>query len=330
MDRLESHNPATGYAGKSIAITGGAGYLATNLVHALKETNCRITRIDLPDAQFETMGGRSQIIDFYGDIRRPSTWEEAAAAADVIFHFAAQTSTYVANADPAADVENNVLPLLRLLELCRQREWHKTIVFSSTVTVAGIPPRIPVDETFPECPVTIYDLHKLIAEQYLKYYTRMNAVSGTVLRLANVYGPGPRSSRPDRGVLNQMTRRALAGEALTVYGQGEQLRDYVHVEDVVQAFLQAGLHIDLLKGEHFIIGSGQGYSLAGAMNLIADRVALKTGKRVAVEHIDPPSPQSPIEFRNFVADSSRFSNLTGWKAGYTLIQGIDQTIERLL
>lgn len=319
----------TGYAGKCIFITGGAGYLATNLIHALKEIDCRIIRIDLPGTQFDPVNGPARIIDLFGDIRISSTWE-AAADADIIFHFAAQTSTYVANADPPADLENNVLPLLRLLGICQRRHWCKTIVFSSTVTIVGLPLRLPVDETFPERPVTIYDLHKLMAEQYLKYYTRMDVVSGAVLRLANVYGPGPRSSRSDRGVLNQMTRRALAGEALTVYGQGEQLRDYVHVEDVVGAFLRAGLHIDLLKGEHFIIGSGQGYSLAQAMNLIADRVALKTGKRVAVEHIDPPSPQSPIEYRNFVADSNRFQRLTGWKANYTLTQGIDQTIERLL
>ncbi|HOC60467.1 MAG TPA: NAD-dependent epimerase/dehydratase family protein [Smithellaceae bacterium] len=330
MERSVNDNPAGGYAGKSVAITGGAGYLATNLVHALKETNCRITRIDLPDAKFEVAGGRAQIIDFLGDIRKSSTWERAVVDADVIFHFAAQTSTYVANADPVADAENSVLPLLRLLELCRERGWHKTIVFSSTVTVAGIPSRTPVDETFAENPVTIYDLHKLIAEQYLKYFTRMNVVSGIILRLANVYGPGPRSSRPDRGVLNQMTRRALDGKTLTVYGRGEQLRDYVHVEDVVAAFLQAGLHVDLLKGEHFIIGSGQGYSIAQAMNLIADRVALKTGRRVDVVHIDPPEPLSPIEFRNFVADPQRFRNLTGWRATYTLTRGIDRTIERLL
>lgn len=329
-EQTGNNNMEAGYAGKGIVITGGAGYLATNLIHALKEIDCRIIRIDLPGTQFEPVAGPVRVSNLCGDIRIPSTWESAVADADIIFHFAAQTSTYVANADPSADIENNVLPLLRLLEICQRRQWHKTVVFSSTVTTVGLPQQLPVNETFPECPVTIYDLHKLMAEQYLKYYTRMDVVSGTILRLANVYGPGPGSSRPDRGVLNQMTRRALAGDPLTVYGKGEQLRDYVYVKDVVGAFLRAGLHVDLLKGEHFIIGSGQGYSLAQAMNLIADRVALKTGRRVAVKHIDPPSPQSPIEFRNFVADSGRFIRRTGWKANYTLTQGIDHTIEELL
>jgi UDP-glucose 4-epimerase len=329
-ERLRQASITDGYAGKGVLITGGAGYLATNLVHVLKESECRIVRLDRPQAVFEPIRGAAQVEDIVGDVRDPSGWESLVENVDIIFHFAAQTSTYVANADPPVDLNSNVLPLLRLLEVCRLRGWRKKILFSSTVTIVGLPEKIPVDESFPDHPVTVYDLHKMMAEQYLKYYVKQGVVSGTILRLANVYGPGPSSSRPDRGILNQMTRRAISGEALTVYGRGEQLRDYVYVEDVVLAFLQAAMHMDQLNGKHFVIGSGQGYSIAAAMRLIADRVALQTGKRVAVEHIDPPSPQSLIEFRNFVADPGRFKLLTGWDNHYTLAQGIDQTIERLL
>jgi nucleoside-diphosphate-sugar epimerase len=330
QERLRRSGIPTWYDGKTILITGGAGYLATNMVQVLQGIECVIARLARPGASFEPVRGLAQVHDLVGDVRDPSTWEEAIGDADIIFHFAAQTSTYVANADPAADLESNVLPLLRLLEICRTRSWPKTLLFSSTVTVAGLPTRIPVDESFPDRPVTIYDLHKMMAEQYLKYYVAQGSLMGAILRLSNVYGPGPSSSRPDRGILNQMTRRAVSGEPLTVYGQGEQLRDYVHVEDVVMAFLQAAMHIDVLNGEHFIIGSGWGYSIAESMHLIAERVALKTGTVVPVVHVEPPSPQSLIESRNFVADSIRFSRLTGWTAQYGLPEGIDQTIERLL
>ena len=166
-----------------------------------------------------------------------------------------------------------------------------------------------------------------MAEQYLKYYVRQGIVCGAVLRLANVYGPGPESCRADRGILNQMTRRALAGEPLTVYGRGSQLRDYVYIEDVIRAFLEATRMIDRLNSKHFVIGSGQGYTIAQAMNLVSERAALKTGSRVSVIHIDPPSPQSPIESRNFVADSSQYSQATGWQPRYSLAEGIDRTIE---
>jgi UDP-glucose 4-epimerase len=328
-ERLKKTDIQPAYAGKKIFITGGAGYLATNMVRVLQGINCRIDRLDRQDAEFEPINGTAQIQNLIGDVRDPSGWEESLDKADIIFHLAAQTSTYVANADPAADLDSNVLPLLRILELCRTRGWCKTILLASTVTIVGIPLQLPVDETFPDHPVTVYDLHKMMAEHYLKYYAKQGIVSGAILRLSNVYGPGPISSRPDRGILNQMIRRALSGESLTVYGRGEQMRDYVHVEDVALAFLQAAININLLNGEHFIIGSGLGYSIVDAMNLVADRVSLKTGKRVPVEHVEPPSVQSPIEFRNFIADSSRFKRLTGWKTYYTLTEGIDQTIERL-
>ena len=318
------------YGGKTIPVTGGAGYIATNLLHAPRGGNSRIFRLDRPGAVFEPVGGGAEVPDLEADVRDPAAWEAALNRADIVFHFAAQTSTYVANADPPADLDINVLPMVRLLEVCRTQSWKKVILFSSTVTIVGLPERLPVDESFPDRPVTVYDLHKMMAEQYLKYYAAQGFVTAAVLRLANVYGPGPASSRPDRGILNQMTRRALSGEVLTVYGRGDQLRDYVHVEDVAEAFLRAAMHAADLNGGHYVIGSGRGYSLAEAMNLIADRVAVKTGRRVSVEHVDPPSPQSPIEFRNFVADTGRFAGLTGWKSHYTLERGIDQTIERLL
>jgi nucleoside-diphosphate-sugar epimerase len=330
QERLRQSGIPTWYTGKTILITGGAGYLATNMVHVLQGIECTIVRLDRPGAFFEPVRGLAQVHDLVGDVRDPLVWEASVEPADIIFHFAAQTSTYVANADPPADLAINVLPLLQLMEVCRTRGWPKTLLFSSTVTVVGLPTHIPVDESFSGPPVTIYDLHKLMAEHYLKYYAAQGSLRGAILRLANVYGPGPSSSCPDRGVLNQMTRRAVSGEPLTVYGRGEQLRDYVHVEDVVMAFLQAAMHIDVLNGEHFIIGSGRGYSLAESMHLIAERVALKTGAAVPVVHVEPPSPQSLIESRNFVADSSRFSRLTGWTAHYALPEGIDQLIERLL
>ena len=317
------------YSGKHVLLTGGAGYLATNLVEQLRGVTCRITRVDLPGSAYASPDGSPEVRNIDGDLRQPATWEKLLEGVDVVFHLAAQTSTYVANDDPASDLEGNVLPMVHLLEACRRNAWRPTVLFSSTVTVCGIPSRLPVDETPPDDPRTVYDLHKMMAERYLKYYVRNDFLRGAILRLANVYGPGPRSSRPDRGILNLMVRRAMAGEALTVYRPGTQLRDYVYVEDVVRAFLLAPVHIDLLNGRHFVIGSGEGHSILGAFRLVAERVALKTGRLVEVDLADPPSPQSPIESRDFVADTGRFSALTGWRAAHRLPEGIDRTVEVL-
>lgn len=330
QDKFKNNSISDWFLGRSILITGGAGYLGTNLIHTLKNVECNIFRLDKEDAAFEPVHGLVNLTDLKGDVRQSSCWEKVIGEVDIVFHFAAQTSSYIANEDPPADLENNVVPILRLLEACRKTGVKKTILFASTATIVGLTSRLPVNENFPDNPITMYDLHKLMAEQYLKYYTRFEMVSGAILRLSNVYGPGPRSSRPDRGILNQMTKRAVEGKTLTVYGEGNYLRDYVHVEDVARAFLNAAVHIDALNGRHYVIGSGCGYTIKESMQLVADRVLLKSGRPVTIEHIEPPTPQSPIESRNFVADTSNFSGLTGWKTSYDLIRGVDQMIERLL
>jgi len=311
---------------KRILISGAGGYIATNLIDLLKNVPCKIIRLSRRH-ELPPVNGIADIVDINGNVLEKETWDEALDGVDIVYHFAAQTSVPEADKNPLVDLEINVVPILHLLETSRQIASHPTVLFSSSVTVSGLPTRIPVDETHSDNPITTYDLHKLMAEQYLKHYINQKIVRGAALRLANVYGPGPKSSRSDRGILNQMVRNALDGKSLTVYGRGDQLRDYIYVEDVVRAFLTAYGNIDKINGKHFIIGSGRGYTITQALNLVADRVALKKVRRVEVTHIDPPSPQPLIESRNFVADISRFQRATGWEPRYALMQGIDKTIE---
>jgi nucleoside-diphosphate-sugar epimerase len=315
--------------GKNILITGGAGYLATNILYQMKDMNCHIIRFDRPDASFLPLEGKFSITDTKGDVRDRDIWNDLLPGTDIVFHLAAQTSVYVAAEDPFADLEINVLPILHLLETCRKNNWHPAVLFSGTVTEAGLTEKLPVDEFHPDHPITVYDLHKLMAENYLKHYARENIVNGSTLRLANVYGPGPKSSSADRGILNKMVRKAINGEPLTLYGKGNHIRDYIYVEDVARAFIKAAENIEKLNARHFIIGSGIGYTLAEAFNLVIERAAIKTGRHVDLLHIDPPHAQDPIESRNFVADTTSFCNITGWKANHSLICGIDHTIDSI-
>ncbi len=319
----------TFYNNKRILITGGRGYLGSILTNMLSHVGCKIIRLGRSEVDQSTKGFKVDLTDIKGDIRDKKTWVDNLEHIDYVFHFAAQTSVYKAEQDAFEDFRSNVLPMLHLLEVCKKNQWQPSVLFAGTVTEAGIPTAIPVDESCPDQPVTVYDLHKLMAEKYLRYYTNQEFVRGVVLRLANVYGPGAKSSSADRGILNMMMRKALAGEPLTVYGKGDYLRDYIYVEDVISAFLSAAIYIRQLNGKHFILGSGKGHTIAQAINLVADRVALKTGKRVPVKHVDPPSAQSSIEARNFVADTQQFFLATGWRAHYSLTNGIDQTLEIL-
>ncbi|MBI4456226.1 MAG: NAD-dependent epimerase/dehydratase family protein [Acidobacteria bacterium] len=314
---------------RKVLITGGAGYLATNLVNSIRCEDCRIIRLGRPGREFPLAKGAARIDDVTGDIRDMSLWERLLDGVDVVFHFAAQTSVRVANENPPADMTVNVLPMLYLLDSCRRKGWQPIVLFAGTATEAGMPLALPVNESHTDDPTTVYDLHKLMAENYLKFYAHQQIVRGTTLRLANVYGPGPKSSSGDRGVLNQMVRKALAGEPLTLHGHGQYLRDYIYVDDVIQAFLAAVANIDRINGRHFVIGNGQGHTIAQAVELVAERVARRTGRVVPVKQLDPPEPLLPIDTRDFIADTSHFSQATGWKACTSLAEGIDRTIDAL-
>jgi nucleoside-diphosphate-sugar epimerase len=311
----------------TIAVTGAGGFLGGRLVSRLAAERCRIiraARTTLPPIT----GSAATVIDVVGDLSDRAAWDQLAGA-EIIFHLAAQTSAAVAEADVAADFIANVTPMRHLLAACRQDEWHPTVVFAGTVTEAGISSRTPVNEDEPDRPITVYDRHKLAAEGELKAAAREGTVRGCTLRLANVFGPGT-AGRSDRGVLNRMIAEAVRGRPLPIYGTGSYVRDYVFVEDVVDAFLMAASHPEQVNGRHFVIGSGRGVSIRDAFELVAARVEARTGRRVPVISAPSGAPLSPIDERNFVADASRFSAATGWRAACTLSDGIDRTIEWLI
>jgi nucleoside-diphosphate-sugar epimerase len=315
--------------GKRLLITGASGYLASNLAKFLKEVPCTIRRLTRKPGLIPLKGNAS-FEDIQGDICDSSVWDQVMQEVDAVFHFAAQTSVYVADKDPLSDYQANVLPMLLMLETCKKNGRRPDILFAGTSTIVGLPEKLPINETFPDRPITIYDTHKWMAETYLKCYARLGFVRGATLRLTNVYGPGPKSSSEDRGILNMMVSRALSGKDLTLYGEGKYIRDYVYVEDTLLAFLLALVNMEKLNKKHFVLGGGEGNSISEALYQIADKATQKTGKPIRVDHIDPPAGLSPIEERNFIADSKSFSDITGWQPQYSLSEGIDQTLEAFL
>ena len=325
LDSVSRH-----FAKKRVLITGSSGYIACGIIDALSKTDCTLVRVSGDISNLEQIDGLASIVDFEADISNTENWDEFLAEVDIIYHLAAQTSSVKAGNDPMADYASNVFPLVNMLITCGRNKFYPSIIFAGTVTEIGLSNYLPVGEDHYERPATIYDIHKLTAEKYLEYYSALKKVQGCTLRLANVYGPGKKNSSTDRGILNLMVQKALNGETLTVYGKGNYLRDYIYIDDVVNAFLSAGISVDLLNGGHYIIGKGEGSTIAEIANLVADRVVLKTGRRVPVNFTSAPSMQLPIEERNFVADNRKFVQMTGWQPKYTLVKGIDRTIEMFL
>jgi UDP-glucose 4-epimerase len=312
---------------KRVLITGGAGYLAFSLLQLLKDQPVSIIRLGRPGSTFVPLQGIAEIQEVCADIRDPTIWEAIIKDVDVIFHLAAQTSVAIAEADPIEDLSINVLPMVSMLEACRRAQSVPNVILASTATVCGLTDSLPVDEHAVEQPLTMYDLHKWMAENYLMYFDHQCAVRGVALRLANVYGPGPPSSKADRGILNLMVRRALAGDELTVYGTGDYLRDYVFVDDVANAFIAAAENMEAASGGYYLIGSGKGHTVNGAIELVASRVASKGGIEAPVIHVDPPVKLTPIDTRNFVASTRSFQSQTGWQSQVCLTEGIDRTID---
>lgn len=311
--------------GKTIAITGAAGFIGGRLVDRLAREACTIVRVARATAP-PLVNPVASVIDVVGDVSHRDVWD-GVVDADVIVHLAAQTSNAVAAADPDLDFCANVTPMRHLLAACRDRGRRPLVLFGGTATEAGVQRRMQLNEDAPDNPITIYDTHKLMAEQELKAAASSGVVRGATLRLANVYGPGAHGGRADRDVFNRMIVAAVLGQPLTLYGTGEHVRDYVFVDDVVDALVTATAHGDLLNAGHFVIGSGRGTTIRDAFALIAERVELLTGRRVEVRAIDPPGPLSAIEQRNVIINHTLFSNVTGWYPKWRLSDGIDRTIE---
>ena len=327
----ERFNYTPHYKNKTILVTGGAGYIGSSVIRALSSVPCSIIAlIKKGDVFSAPLEGSAKISVVEADVRNKEIWKKLLEKVDILFHFAAQTSSKVANENPCRDAEINLLPIINIIEVCQKNKFSPHIIFSGTVTEVGFTDTYPVNETFKDIPTTVYDINKLAAEKYLQYYSNQLDNHAVILRLANVYGPGPRSSSADRGILNLMIHKALRSEPLTIYGEGDFVRDYVYIDDVVEAFLTAAVKIDLLSGNYYIIGSGVGYTIKDAMNIIREAVTQKTGRRVEILHVSLPKNLSQIEYRNFVADTSKFSTATGWKAKVSLPEGINQTIDYFL
>ncbi len=301
-----------------IVITGARGYIGSALAQRLAGEGHELRLVS-------RTGG-----DAYGqaNLRDEQAWSRLIDGASAIVHLSSRTDLRSAEADPAGDEDINITPVRALVRAAEKAASPVKVIFASTVTIVGNQNENPVDENTPDRPCSVYDRHKLSCETILRDATARGVLRACSLRLSNVYGYGRSSVNANRGILNTMMKRAAAGEALSIYGDGAYIRDFTHLDDVVAAFAAAIKSDEAGDGRHFVIATGEGHSLAEAFGMVADEAFARSGRRPEIRHIPEPADLQPIERRNFVGDARLFQTVTGWRPQFSLKAGIRDFFDR--
>jgi UDP-glucose 4-epimerase len=305
-------------------ITGGLGFMGLNLVRALNAAQAQV-RILSHSWPLDATGvaHAPEAGDFIkGDIRDEPLVEQAVDGAEVIFHLAGHSGPTSSNLSPLEDLDVNARGELILLEACRRLNPGAKIVFPSSRLVYAPGLALPVAETAPTHPLSMYGIHKLTAENYLLLYHRLYGIRATALRITNPYGPFQRPEQDRYGIINWFIHLAMNGRPLSIYGDGSQLRDYIHIDDVVEAMLLAGASA-AADARVMNLGSGSGVSLLQVANLIVE-----TAGRGSVVHAPWPADEARVETGDFVADIRVIEELLGWHPTLSLEAGIEDVVER--
>jgi UDP-glucose 4-epimerase len=313
------------YEGRRVMITGGLGFIGSNLAHQLVNLGARVLVVD---SLIQDYGGNLfNIADIepklrvnIADIRQQSTMNYLVRGQEVIFNLAGQVSHIDSMRDPYTDLEINCRSQLSILEACRRNNPDVKVVFAGTRQVYGKPDSLPVNEQHLVRPTDINGINKVAGEYYHLVYNNVFGVRACSLRLTNVYGPRQLLRHNRQGFIGWFIRLAVLDQEIEIFGDGSQMRDFVYVDDAADAFLRAGAS-DVCNGEVFNVGGTEPISHRDLVDLLIDVAG--TGRYRMVEW---PSEKKAIDIGSFYADSSKFRATVGWKPCVTLREGLGRTV----
>ncbi len=317
------------YNGRQVMITGGLGFLGSNLAIRLVELGAKLL---LVDAMLPLYGGnlynvesvKDKVTVNIADIRDAGAMAHLVQGQEVIFHIGNQTSHLDSMTDPLLDADINCRGNLIFLEAVRQHAPEARVVYAGSRAQYGKPVRIPVRETDATYPVDIYGANKHAAEQYHMIYHHAHGLWATSLRISNTYGARHQMKHARYGILNWFIRLALDARPLTVYGTGQQLRDYNYVDDVTDAFLRAAA-TDKANGEAYNLGSDQSEQMSFAS--LIEKVAMLAATGAELVSVPWPDERKAIETGDFVADCDKAKRDLGWHPAVKLDDGLRRTID---
>jgi UDP-glucose 4-epimerase len=307
-------------------ITGGLGFIGSNLAWALVDLGARVLIVDsLIDDYggnlFNVSGIEDRVRINIADVRQHTTMNYLVRGQDVIFNLAGQVSHIDSMRDPYTDLDINCRAQLSILEACRNFNPRAKIVFAGTRQVYGKADSLPVDESHLVRPVDVNGINKAAGEYYHLLYNNVFGVRACSLRLTNIYGPRQLLKHNRQGFIAWFIRLAIEDREIQIYGDGSQRRDFVYVDDAVDAFLRAGAN-EACNGEALNVGGLEPISHRDLVALLV-RVA-GSGRHRFVEW---PPEKKLIDIGDFYADSTRIQRTLGWSPRTTLSDGLRQTIE---
>jgi UDP-glucose 4-epimerase len=312
-------NPST----RRVLVTGGAGFIGSHITDAYLAAGDEVWVVDnLSSGRKENVPAGAELLEL--DIRDEEVrnlFREVRF--DLVNHHAAQIDVRVSVADPARDASVNVLGLLNLTEAAIEVGTRKFVYVSSGGVVYGEPEEVPTPETAPKLPLSPYGVTKLTGEYYLNYYREVRGLDYVALRYSNVFGPR-QDPHGEAGVVAIFCDRLLNGEALTIFGDGEQTRDYVFVRDVVAANMLASNEPigegDGLDARAFNVGTGVGTSVNRLADVLESIAGVSPGR--------DPQPERPGELRHSTLNAGALRS-RGWAPAYTLEQGLRETYQHI-
>ena len=301
-----------------ILVTGGAGFIASHLVDRLVTEGHRVSVVDdLSTGSEENLNPSAEF--FKADIRDFSAVQEVfqRCRPEMVSHHAAHVNVSRAVADPMRDASVNVLGTVNLLQLSAERACAGFIFISSGGAIYGDPKKLPVAESHPPRPLSPYGVSKCCGECYVEYYRRSRGLKGAILRYPNVYGPR-QNPHGKAGVVAIFTLAMLAGKRPTIFGDGTKTRDYVYVEDIIEANMAAMFRADA-EG-CFNLGSG----IETSDRQVFETVREMTGADVEPIHCD----FRPGEVHRISLDSALAARgLAGWRARTSFREGVRRSVE---
>lgn len=315
---------AAHFAGRAVLITGGLGFVGSSLAIALVRAGARVAVLD---ALIPGYGGnehnlapvREQVEVHLGDIRAQEAMNALVQGQEFIFHCAGQVSHVLGMQEPFRDIDLNLRGTAVLLEACRHHNPGAVVVYAGTRGQYGAATSLPVTEEAPCRPLAVHEITKHAAEQLCQMYTRSFGIKSVLCRLTNLYGPRSQMKSAGFGVVNWMLRLALEGKQLQVFGDGQVLRDFLYIDDAVEAMLALAA-TPSTYGEPYNIGSGAPCSLLALAQALVD--AAQAGSYALAPYTPERKAQEP---GSFYCDIQKITAATGWRPRTSLEDGLHRT-----